>query len=240
MTKPTRTAKTLIRLGGCPGWSESSLSAWRNLGWVGSLTTHWAHSKDTYKTWADAQADLGLCWAHTHFIGFVMSLPIKRTAKTLIRLGECPGWSESSLVAQAILLVLSYWGSHVVLGTQTRRQWGETIIELPHDKTNKMSVRPAKTQISLGISQVWSETSLSAWRNLGSLTTHWAHSKDTDQTWADAQADLSLRWAHTHFVDFVTSRLIYFRFFWVRQRQGITGCVHHIIKIRPRIPWKWE
>ena len=41
-----------------------------------------------------------------------------------------------------------------------------------HDKTNKMSVRPAKTQISLGIRPVWSESSLSAWRNLGSLATH--------------------------------------------------------------------
>ena len=28
--------------------------------------------------------------------------------------------------------------------------------------------------------------------------------------WADAQADLSLRWAHTHFVGFVMSRLNYF------------------------------
>ena len=27
--------------------------------------------------------------------------------------------------------------------------------------------------------------------------------------WADAQADLSLRWAHTHFAGFVVSRLIY-------------------------------
>ena len=27
-----------------------------------------------------------------------------------------------------------------------------------------------------------SESSLSAWRNLGSLATHWAHSKDTNQT----------------------------------------------------------
>ena len=27
--------------------------------------------------------------------------------------------------------------------------------------------------------------------------------------WADAQADLSLRWAHSHFVGFVMSRLIY-------------------------------
>ena len=30
-----------------------------------------------------------------------------------------------------------------------------------------------------------------------------------DGYWADAQADLSLRCAHTHFVDFVMSRLIY-------------------------------
>ena len=36
-------------------------------------------------------------------------LPTERTAKTLIRLGGCPGWSESSLGAHAILLVLS-WG----------------------------------------------------------------------------------------------------------------------------------
>ena len=54
--------------------------------------------------------------------------------------------------------------------------------EPPRDKTNKMTVRPAKTQISLGISPVWSESSLSAWRKLGSLATHWVHSKDSDQT----------------------------------------------------------
>ena len=44
-----------------------------------------------------------------------------------------------------------------------------------HDKTNKMSVRPAKTQINLGISLVWSESLLSAWRKLWSLATHQAH-----------------------------------------------------------------
>ena len=41
-----------------------------------------------------------------------------------------------------------------------------------HDKTNKVTVRPAKTQISLGICPVWSESPLSAWRKLGSLATH--------------------------------------------------------------------
>ena len=29
---------------------------------------------------------------------------------------------------------------------------------------------------------VWSQSSLSAWRNLGSFATHWAHCEDSDQT----------------------------------------------------------
>ena len=45
-----------------------------------------------------------------------------------------------------------------------------------------MSVCPAKTQISLGICPVWSESFLSAWRKLGSLAIHRAHSEDSDQT----------------------------------------------------------
>ena len=61
--------------------------------------------------------------------------------------------------------------------------------EPPRDKTNKVSVRSAKTQISLGIRL------LSTQRRLSS-------------DWADA-ADLSLRWAHSHFVGFVMSRLKY-------------------------------
>ena len=39
------------------------------------------------------------------------SATIKHIAKTLIRLGECPGWSESLLGADAILLALSWDGS---------------------------------------------------------------------------------------------------------------------------------
>ena len=49
-------------------------------------------------------------------------------------------------------------------------------------KPTKWHVRPAKTQISLGIRPVWSESSPSAWRKLRSLATHWAHSEDSDQT----------------------------------------------------------
>ena len=45
------------------------------------------------------------------------------------------------------------------------------------------------------------QSSLSAWWNIGPLTTCWAHSEDCSNR-ADAQADLSLRWAHGHFVGF--------------------------------------
>ena len=49
-------------------------------------------------------------------------------------------------------------------------------------KQRKWHVRPSKTQISLGIRPVWSESLLSAWRKLGSLATQWAHREGSDQT----------------------------------------------------------
>ena len=55
-----------------------------------------------------------------------------------------------------------------------------------------MSVRPAKTQISLGIRAAKDPSFLHA-----------------DSEGSDAKADLGLRWAHTHFVGFVMSRLKY-------------------------------
>ena len=54
--------------------------------------------------------------------------------------------------------------------------------ELPHDKTNKMSVRPAKTKISLGIHPVWSVSSMWArWVAKDPSFLH-AASEDSDQT----------------------------------------------------------
>ena len=62
-------------------------------------------------------------------------------------------------------------------------------------------VRLVKTKTSLGIHPVWSESSLSALRKVGSLATHIAHSRDlSDRT--NAQADLSLRWEHRSFCQF--------------------------------------
>ena len=87
--------------------------------------------------------------------------------------------------------------------------WLQVIYEPRHDKTNKMSVHPAKTQISLGICPVWSESSLSAWRKLGSLATHWAHSEDSDQTGRMPRLIWVFAGRIGHFVGFVVRRLIY-------------------------------
>ena len=57
-----------------------------------------------------------------------------------------------------------------------------SICEPRHDKTNKLSVRPAKKKISLGIRPVWSESSLCAkWVDKGPRFLH-ADSEDSDQT----------------------------------------------------------
>ena len=83
----------------------------------------------------------------------------------------------------------------------------KSINEPPHDKTNKMTVCPAKTQISLGICPDWSESSLYAqWLAKDQIFPH-ADSEDSDQTgWIPR-----LIWVfggHTcHFVGFVMRRL---------------------------------
>ena len=78
--------------------------------------------------------------------------------------------------------------------------------EPPHDKTNKLSMRPAKAQIIMGIClRVFSARSVGS---LGLKVSSCEHRRLWSD-WADAQADLSLRWAHTQFVGFVMSRLRY-------------------------------
>ena len=106
--------------------------------------------------WASAQSDQSLRCPHEESLG--PSLPTERKAKTLIRLGGC------SLLLLWFINISRLYMSRLMT------------------KQTKWHVRPAKTQISLGIRPVWSESSLSAWRKLGSFATHWAQSEDSDQT----------------------------------------------------------
>ena len=79
-------------------------------------------------------------------------------------------------------------------------------------KPTKWHVCPAKTQISMGICPVWSESSLSAWRKLGSLAFHWAHSKDSDQTGQMPRLICVFAGCNNHFVGFLMMRMNFFTF----------------------------
>ena len=64
-------------------------------------------------------------------------------------------------------------------------------------KTMRWPMRTLKTPVSLGIFPQLNQSSLSASRNLGSLITHWVHSKDSDQTgwmpsWSESSLDAQL------------------------------------------------
>ena len=72
-----------------------------------------------------------------------------------------------------------------------------------------MCCAPTKTQISLDISPVWSESSLSAWRNIGYTTTHWVHCQDFDQTGRMPRLIWVFAGRTDHFVCFVMRWLIF-------------------------------
>ena len=130
-----RTAKTLIRLGGGPGRSESSLGA---------------HS---------------FCW-FCH-VAAHLSIPGKILANIrLNRLNEHPDQTGLLPESQCGVQEGQRNNRHDLYSKATPREMSRTkcgpLYEPRHDKTNKMRVRPEKTQISLGIRPVRSEFSLSA------------------------------------------------------------------------------
>ena len=127
-----------------------------------------------------------------------------------------------------------------------------------------MSVCPVKTQVSLGIHPVWSESLLCAQGVAKNPSFFHADSEDSDQPghlpsliriftvrvkkpwvisypfsaqrrlwsdWADAQADLSLRWAHSHFVGFVMSRLKSFHNLWHKKKQHHSNQTQFVVVV---------
>ena len=90
------------------------------------------------------------------------------------------------------------------------------VFEPQHDKNHQNGCAPSEDSdqprhppsLIRVFALVWSESSLSAWRKLGSLATHWAHSEDSGQTGRMPRL-IWVRWAHSHFVGFVMLWLIY-------------------------------
>ena len=72
----------------------------------------------------------------------------------------------------------------ILTSFDTIQKYNQTALtyEPPHAKTNKMTCAPSKDADQPDHPPVWSESSLSVWRNVGHLTTYWVHSVDSDQT----------------------------------------------------------
>ena len=68
-----------------------------------------------------------------------------------------------------------------------------------------LMMKPTKWHVRPG----WSESSLSAWRKLGSLATHWAHCQDSDQTGQIPRLIQVFAGRTDHFGGFVTRRFNY-------------------------------
>ena len=83
-------------------------------------------------------------------------------------------WSVSKMAQSKYVAIclFAHGNSCVNLLQWCKYLFVEDIIEPRQDKTNKVTLLVAKTQISLGIRPDWSESPLSAWRKLGSLATH--------------------------------------------------------------------
>ena len=75
-------------------------------------------------------------------------------------------------------MITKIWCWGIILMRLKNLMWNEP----PRDKTNNVALHPVKTQISLGIRPVWSESSLCAqWTAKGPSFLH-ADSEDSDQT----------------------------------------------------------
>ena len=150
-----------------------------------------------WSDWADAQVDRSLRWAHTHFVGFVMSRLIYLLIVCLCVHSMCGNKRLLSFsvpvvgcdTADSILHYYVY-----LWATTWRNQQTECA---PSEDSDQPGHPPSLIKVfAVRIQKAWVLSfPLSAQRRLWS-------------DWADAQADLSLRWAHSHFVGFVMSRLI--------------------------------
>ena len=113
-------------------------------------------------------------------------------------------------------------GAYDLKGTSRHLSWISNLnrddIEQLHVKTNKMTVHPAKAQISLGICPVWLESSLSVQWVAKDWSFLHADSEDSDQTGQMPRLIRVFAGCTCHFVGFVMRRLNYCdRILWHKQ-----------------------
>ena len=235
MTKPTkwyvRPAKTLISLGTHPVWSESSLSAWRNLG---SLATHWAPSEDSDQIgrmprliWVFAGRTvilLVLSWGGSNILHLSINFCKQYIFDCLFPIYPLfafwfAGLRIAMLACNFLILlgtaircitlepVAATWYAMIIIILAATRQNQQNDCA-PSEDSDQPGHPPSLIRVfAVRMKKPWVlSCPLNAQRRLWS-------------DWADAQADLSLCWAHSHFVAFVVSRLMYClkasNYFWL-------------------------
>ena len=112
--------------------------------------------------------------------------------------------------------------------------------EPPHDKTSKMACAPSEDSDLLGhppsLIRVFTVRMNTAWVLSYPLSAQRRRWSD----WADAQADLSLRWAQSSFVGFVMRQLIfillftsvinYANYFYTCLAVSVSFCCRHLLR----------
>ena len=187
-----------------PVWSESSLFAWRKLV---PLATHWAHSESYWVFARRTYHFVGFCHeaAHLHYVDLLphFFMNVLKELKSVILLASSGSKFQSFAASnlnyyyQTLLWVLGSssrfvymktwrknWLAYLTDATMSTKRWNllQTKNWAASWQNNKVSVRPAKTQITLGIRPVCLESSLCAqWVAKDPSCLH-ADSEDTDQT----------------------------------------------------------
>ena len=105
-------------------------------------------------------------------------------------------------ILRSFTLILSQTGQDV---RQKRLKY-----EPPHDKTNKLACAPNEDSDQPGHPPSLIRVFTVRMKKASFLSYPLSAQRRLWSDWADAQADLSLRWAHTHFVGFFTRQLILF------------------------------
>ena len=149
----------LIRLRGCAGWSAPLLFAY---GWN-------RFSHDVVELFLQTTVNMVTVSRKSVFPWTTTSAMSPSLKGSVASRADTTDWMKNHMVRIEFCCMSSF--------VMQYRQMSRLVT-----KPTKWALRPAKTQISLGIRPVWSESSLSACRKLGSLATYWVHSENSGQT----------------------------------------------------------
>ena len=134
-------------------------------------------------------------------IGIILSE--QQTTKALISLHWCTGWSAPFLFAyrinrffHGVAHLYPMWSATLLLVIWAATWQNQQSDCTPSEDSDQVGHPPS-------LIRVFTVRMKKAWVHSYPLSAQWRLWSD----WADAQVDLSLRWAHSHFVGFVMSKL---------------------------------